>query len=81
MIELTGYNNNKPIKVDERNIARVTDGHDLIGDRTYPWSDVVIDDGSKEKTIRVVESAKTVGRLMIEAMGLAKKKNKEKQNE
>lgn len=74
MIELTGYNSNKPIKVDERNIARVTDGHDLVGDRIYPWSDVAIDDGSGEKVIRVVESAKTVGRLMIEAMGLAKKK-------
>lgn len=75
MIVLTGYNSGKKIYIDERNIARVTDGHDLVGDRSYPWSEVIVttDDGKDEK-ILVIESARLIGKLMVEAMGLAKKK-------
>jgi len=75
MIVLTGYNSGKKIYIDERSIARVTDGHDLVGDRSYPWSEVAVttDDG-KEEIYRVIESARLIGKLMVEAMGLAKKK-------
>lgn len=79
MITLTAYNSNKKIYVDEKAIARVTDGHDLVGSRSYPWSEVVIStENGGEETIRVVESARLIGRLMIEAMRLTKKKNEEK---
>lgn len=78
MITLTAYNSNKKIYVDEKAIARVTDGHDLVGSRSYPWSEVVIStENGGEETVRVVESARLIGRLMIEAMRLAKKKEQD----
>ena len=69
MIVLTAYNSNKKIYIDEKDIARVTDGHDLVGSRSYPWSDVIIyNKDGKEETVRVVESARLIGKLMTEAI-------------
>lgn len=69
MISLTLYNTNKHVYIDEKTIARVTDGHDLVGINGYPWTElvVVMDDG-KEKKYNVIESAKTIGRLITESM-------------
>ena len=69
MITLTLYNTTRHIYIDEKDVVRVTDGHDLVGNRSYPWSDIVITDiDGKEKTIRVVESARQIGKLMTEAI-------------
>ena len=68
MIILTAYNANKKIYVDEKEIARVTDGHDLVGSRSYPWTEVVIYEEGKERTIRVIESSRLIGKLISEAI-------------
>lgn len=68
MITLTAYNNTKRIYVEPANILRVVDGHDLVGNRSYPWSDITVQDpfDGHQKIIRVVESAKYIGKLMSE---------------
>lgn len=69
MIMLTLYNSSKHVYIDEKRIVKVTDGHDLVGNRSFPWSNVVIfnDDGSEE-TIVVTESARNIGKLISEAI-------------
>lgn len=68
MIILTLYNSDKKVYIDEKDIGRVTDGHDLVGAKSYPWTEVVVHEGAEEKVIRVVESSRLIGKLMSEAI-------------
>lgn len=69
MIMLTLYNSSKRTYIDEKHIVRVTDGHDIVGNRSFPWSEVVVfDDDGVEKTIQVTESSRQIGKLMSEAI-------------
>ena len=77
MIILTAYNTDKKIYVDEKEIARVTDGHDLVGSRSYPWTEVAVYEDGKEKILRVLESSRLIGKLISESI---RKKTESKNN-
>lgn len=78
MIILTMHNTNKKVYVDEKEIARVTDGHDLVGSNSFPYTNVTIYDHGKENVIRVIESARLIGKLIKEAIQRESKYKKEK---
>ena len=74
MIILTRYNDGTKLYIDETSILRVTDGHDLVGARSFPYTEVELDhhdssDNSEtdHTVLRVIESARNIGKLMIEA--------------
>lgn len=78
MIILTIHNTDKKVYVDEKEIARVTDGHDLVGSNSFPYTKVTVYDNDKENIIRVTESARLIGKLIKEAVQRESKYKKEK---
>ncbi len=75
MITLTLYNSDKKVYIDEKEIGRVTDGHDLVGSKSFPWTEVAVHENGHERIIRVVESARLIGKLMTEAIRKKQKGN------
>ena len=70
VVGLTKYNTNKKVYLNVKDITKVVDGHDLVGNRGFSWTDVSVYDNQtgKESVIHVIESARLIGQLIREAM-------------
>ena len=67
-ISLTSEYSCKPVSVKIKDIQAVKEGQYEEDGRVYPYTDLIFGEHEKEQGIRVIESAKEVGRKIIEAL-------------
>ena len=67
-ISLTSDYSCKPVSVKIKDIQAVKEGQYQDDGRVYPYTDLIFGEHEKEQGIRVTESAKEVGRKIIEAL-------------
>ena len=68
-ITLTKYSNLKPVDLYIEDIVNISEGFEVVQGITCQFSDIEVDmEFAGEKTIRVVESPKEIGKRMVHAL-------------
>lgn len=67
-ITLMDFNTCMPVKIKVKDIQGVKEGTSNLDGRAYPYTLVIFGSKQNEKTVKVTESAKEIGRKIIEAI-------------
>ena len=66
-IWLMNYDNGRITKVDLRKIVSVDTGTEIVDGKTYDYTVLKLEDDKKDE-LKVVDSPREIGKLMVEAL-------------